>query len=331
MNSDSPMTTVEEALAVRLRLKRVFLRTLIVSLVTGTLIAVTVLLIGEFNQTTNRILGTLGVLALHSALAMACADALERRWWPALSRLGLILFAFNFFFFIGVIWLTSSEDWIIREILTTLVMIGYYALAIPPAALRERGRWRAAAYAGLGVCLIGFLMVLIAIWASDAESEMFARATGTAAILAGAFSHTCILGRIQLERKYAWIIKGTLGCLWLVALLLSHAILIDVYEDFLVRVIAAAGVLAGCGTLTLVILVSLKRVRKIERLESSDRVVELTCPRCAERQSLPVGDAKCGACGLKIRIEIEEPRCAGCGYLLWQLTERRCPECGREF
>jgi DNA-directed RNA polymerase subunit RPC12/RpoP len=44
-----------------------------------------------------------------------------------------------------------------------------------------------------------------------------------------------------------------------------------------------------------------------------------------------VGDSKCGNCGLKFRIEIEEPRCARCGYLLWQLTERRCPECGQTF
>ena len=39
-------------------------------------VLVFVLLFGQFNQTTNRILGTLGVLAVHSAILMACADAL---------------------------------------------------------------------------------------------------------------------------------------------------------------------------------------------------------------------------------------------------------------
>ena len=82
-----------------LRLKKIFLRALIVSLVTGTLIAVGVLLFGQFNQTTNRILGTLGVLALHSGIAMACTEALERRFWPALSRLGIILFSLNLVLF----------------------------------------------------------------------------------------------------------------------------------------------------------------------------------------------------------------------------------------
>lgn len=331
MENSTDTSQLEAALETRLRLKRVFLRTLIVSLVTGTAIAVAVLLFGTFNQTTGRILGTLGVLALHSALAMLCADALERRWWPTLSRLGLILFGINFFCFIAVIWLTTRDEWIGREIVTTLALIGFYALAIPPAAARERGRWLAAAYAGLAACFAAFAMVLAIIWAFESENEWFARATATAAIIAAALSHTCVLGRIRLDLKFAWIVTGTLGCLWLLVSLLSYAILADDFEDFLMRLTAATGVLAGCGTLTLVILVSLKRVKKIERIESSARSIELACPRCTRRQTLPVGDARCEECALKIRIEIEEPRCAACGYLLWQLTERRCPECGRPF
>jgi hypothetical protein len=43
------------------------------------------------------------------------------------------------------------------------------------------------------------------------------------------------------------------------------------------------------------------------------------------------GASQCTACGLKLRIEIEEPRCAKCDYLLWQLPQRRCPECGTAF
>ena len=331
MAESTPKAGFEEALTTRLRLKRIFLRVLIASLVTGTAIAVAVLLFGTFGPTTNRILGSLGVLALHSALAMACADALERRWWPALSRIGLVLFALNFCFFIAVIWLTIGGDTIIRETLTTLVLIGYYALALPPAALREQRRWLGAAYAGLAASVIGFGMVVLAIWASEVTSDTYVRATGSLAIIAGALAHTCLLGRIQIEPKFSWIVLGTLACLWLVAVLLCYLILTNYLDDFLVRATTAAGVMAGCGTLTLVILVSLKRVKKIERLESSARSIELACPRCARRQSLPVGDTKCEECGLKIRIEIEEPRCAQCGYLLWQLPERRCPECGREF
>ena len=80
----------------RLRLKKVFLRTLVLSLTACALVAVVALLIGTFNETTARILSTLGALAVHSGMAMACAHALERQRWPKLSTTGLILFGFNF-------------------------------------------------------------------------------------------------------------------------------------------------------------------------------------------------------------------------------------------
>jgi len=315
----------------RLRLKRIFLRTLIVSLVTGTLIAVFVLLFGQFNQTTNRILGTLCVLAVHSAIAMACADALEKRYWPWLSRLALILYSINFIVFVVIIWATSSDDPLMRVTLTTFVLTGYYVLAIPPAALREKGRWPPASFGGLCICLIGFLMVMWAIWCTEFDDEQYARATGVAAVLAFSLSHTCLLGRVRTTPSNIWLVRGTLAFVWMTAGIFSYAILADDFDEFIVRLLGAGAVLDVCGSFTLVILGRLKGVEKIERLQTSEKEIELSCPRCSEWQDVPAGDSKCRSCGLKFRIEIEEPRCAQCGYLLWRLTERRCPECGREF
>jgi hypothetical protein len=323
--------TDHELLESRLRLKRVFLQAMIASLVTSALIAVGILLFGEFNQTTNRILGTLGVLAVHSGLALVCTVTLERRWWPILSRLGIILFAANFVLFVTIIWSTTSDSVIGREIATTLVLIGYYIVAIPPAALRERGRWLPIAYAALTCGALGFGMALIAIWAEEAESELFARLTLVAAVFACSLSHTCLLGFARAVSPNTWIVRTTAVCIWIVAAILSHAILVDDLAEFRARVLGAAGVLDACGSLTLVVLARLKRVQKVEQLQSSAKEIELVCPRCTKRQVGSAGDSKCDDCGLKFRIEIEEPRCAHCGYLLWQLTERRCPECGQTF
>jgi hypothetical protein len=323
--------TATAALESRLRLKRWFLQAMIASLVTSALIAVGILLFGEFNRTTGRILGTLGVLAVHSGLALVCTVMLERRWWPALSRLGIILFTVNFIAFITIIWSTTNDSLILDEIATTLVLIGYYIVAIPAAALRERGRWLPIAYIALACCGLGFGMALIAIWAQEAENEMFAQLTAVAAIFACSLSHTSLLGFAREVSPNTWIVRGTALCIWILAAVLSHGILVDDLTEFQARIAGAAGVLDACGSLTLVVLARLKRVQKVERLQSSEKEIELVCPRCTTRQVVGAGDSKCRECGLKFRIEIEEPRCAACGYLLWQLTERRCPECGQTF
>jgi predicted RNA-binding Zn-ribbon protein involved in translation (DUF1610 family) len=330
-----------ELLESRLRLKRVFLQAMIASLVTSALIAVGILLFGEFNQTTNRILGTLGVLAVHSGIATACADMLERRLWPTLSRLGIAIFSANFVVFVTLIWLPAMTwlpvaswlpNWSIeRESATTAVLIGYFVLAIPPAALRERGRWLPIAYSALGFGVLGFGMALVAFWAEGVENEIFVRLTGVAAVYACSFSHTCLLGFARGVSPNTWIVRATGVCIWIVAAILSHGILVDDLSEFRARIAGAAGVLDACGSLTLVILARLKRVQKVEQLQTSDKELELVCPRCTERQVVRAGNSKCRECGLKFRIEIEEPRCARCGYLLWQLTERRCPECGETF
>ncbi len=54
----------------------------------------------------------------------------------------------------------------------------------------------------------------------------------------------------------------------------------------------------------------------------------LACPRCGKKQNVAIGEASCVACDLRISTRIEEPRCLSCGYLLYQLTSDRCPECG---
>jgi len=61
-----------------LRLKRLFLRGLVCSLVACALVAVGVLLAAAFNETTGKILTTLAALAVHSGFAMVCAASLER-------------------------------------------------------------------------------------------------------------------------------------------------------------------------------------------------------------------------------------------------------------
>ncbi len=101
------------------------------------------------------------------------------------------------------------------------------------------------------------------------------------------------------------------------------------YEtSILWRGIGASGILAGCGTLALVVLAVLNRQIDYEPGSKEMLSLFLACPRCGKKQNLAIGESSCVACDLRISTRIEEPRCRKCGYLLYKLTSDRCPECG---
>lgn len=316
----------------RLRLKRWFLRTLVISLGACAFVAVLALLLGRFTETTARILLTLGALALHSGVAMACTATLERRLWPRLSTLGLAVFGLNLAVLLACIWWPGGlGDPLGRALLTTAALLGYYVLAIPSADLLERGRFAPLPLAGQLACAAGFLMLLVCIWASDTENVAFGKATATAAFAGGALAHTCLILRIPGGRTLGWLLAATLASAWLVALMATLAVWLEPMNELFFRFFGAAGVIAACGTLSLLILAKLRQVGTAGQLQTTPATITLHCPRCTTAQTVAAGNAQCGTCGLKLRIEIEEPRCARCGYLLWNLPQRRCPECGESF
>ena len=328
MNANAPVDLV----SARLRLTRWFLRVLVISLSACALVAVVALLLGNFNETTARILLTLGALALHSGVAMACAASLERRLWPRLSLFGLFAFGISFCVLIVCIWWPGGlGEPVIRAILTTGALLGYYILAIPSADLHERRQWPPLPLVGLVACGVGLLMVLVCIWAEPTEDLTFLKATGVVAVIAFSLAHTCLLVRVPGGPALTWLLRGTLACVWAVAAMWSAAIVLEPDDELFFRMFGALGVLDASGSLSLLIMAKLRQIGKIEKLQTTPAHIEIRCPRCTTSQVLDAGKSQCTACGLKFTIEIEEPRCAKCDYLLWQLPERRCPECGTSF
>lgn len=316
----------------RLQVKRWFLRTLVISLGACAFVAVLALLLGQFTETTARILLTLGALALHSGVALACTATLERRLWPRFSTLGLVAFGLNFAVLLaGIWWPGGLGEPVGRALLTTAALLGYYVLATPSADLLERGRFAPLPLAGQLACAAGFVMLLVCIWAPEHENIAFGKATATAAFAAGALAHACLILRIPGSRTFGWLLAATLASAWLVALMATLAVWLKPESELFYRFFGAAGVVAACGTLSLAILAKLRQVGHPGQLQTTPATIALQCPRCTTAQTVSAGSAQCQACGLKLRIEIEEPRCARCGYLLWNLPQRRCPECGTSF
>lgn len=333
MHSQQHKTEPDDTLAARLSLKRRFLLSLVISLTACAATAIAALLLSTFNQTTARILGTLLALAFHSGIAMACAASLERRRWPTLNIVALILFSLNFAVLLICIWWPAirTDDYAIRAILTTLTLLGAYLFAIPCTAIAQTQRWKPLPLLGLGACAAAFLMVLVCIWSNGDVTETFAKATWIAAVVTFSFSHLCLIGMVPALPSLRWLLALAVASLWTMAAVAISIILATPAGEHIVRLAGAVGVLDAAASLALLIMTKAKQVENIQQLQSTPARLKIHCPRCETPQVVEAGPSKCHACGLKFRIHIEEPRCAKCGYLLWQLPQRRCPECGTTF
>jgi hypothetical protein len=74
------------------------------------------------------------------------------------------------------------------------------------------------------------------------------------------------------------------------------------------RLALASGILASCGTLALVILACLNRLTGRGVTEGHGATITIRCPKCDQRQTIPLEDAACSRCGLRIQVHVEEPQ-----------------------
>lgn len=105
-------------------------------------------------------------------------------------------------------------------------------------------------------------------------------------------------------------------------------------DNFLTRTTVAAGILATCSTLAMIVLAFLNRALSEPRDAKSEMPadllskVSLTCPVCAKAMTVAAGSSSCDGCGLQFLIKMREPRCQACGYNLLNIKSDKCPECG---
>lgn len=200
------------------------------------------------------------------------------------------------------------------------------------AGTGDRRYWRwlgvaaaAAAYAGAAWSIIT---------GARGEEEIFVSIVTVACVVAHANASFCVPVPPG-ARWLAWatVVAGVAtGGAVITSMMMSRAGTYDTdpAKQLIVRLASASAVLAGCGTLALLVLSRLTRRSEGPREFSTREIreISLTCPLCGRRQKLPRGGGRCAGCGLVIRISLQEPRCESCDYSLIMFTGDRCPECG---
>jgi hypothetical protein len=79
-------------------------------------------------------------------------------------------------------------------------------------------------------------------------------------------------------------------------------------EELLGRLAGPAAIIAGCGTLALLILAKInQRFVPVATALADLREITLTCPRCQAKQTIAIGSGECEACGLLIQVRVHEP------------------------
>jgi hypothetical protein len=226
-----------------------------------------------------------------------------------------------------------------RVLLSTLTFGLFSMVAMGCAMVMERGRLVRLMWAGLACAALAMVSWLAAIWFPSMwrrGGDVLVQCGGTFTVAGVAIAH---VGRLALyrfdQRNMEAVRVGTmatataLGAAIVTLMWFYDAIEGVIDEDIIFRGLGVMGVLAACGSVVTPIL---SRVQGLDRRGSGESMpprvsIELVCPRCSARQTMPAGPSHCATCRLRITIEVEEPRCV-CGYLLYRLESERCPECG---
>lgn len=260
----------------RLQLTRWFLRAVVAALVAGAAVAIIALLTNSFNETTARILISLGGLAIHCGAAMSAAAALERGLWPHLNRVGLLAFAVTFGVLMVGVWHPDGLDLpALRGMATALATLAAYVVAIPGANLLERGRHRPTTVAAVLSTVAAYGLLLVAIWGEQGENRPLFKAIFATMIVAGSLAQVCMLLHVPGSTKLVTLLTVTLLAIAGVAGMGIYAIYTELDNELYYRILGAVGVVDGCGTLSLAIVAWLKRIGPAHH-----HGIELRCPHC---------------------------------------------------
>ena len=166
---------------------------------------------------------------------------------------------------------------------------------------RRHWRWLGVAAAGAAVAISAYAIIRNI----HETSAFFVCVVSVAAVVA----HANAMAWCPLKPAQWWLLWGTIGAGIATGGFVDLARITTPWqEEMLGRLAGATAIIAGCGTLALLVLARInQRIVPAAASLADLREITLTCPRCRAKQTIAIGSGECGACGLVIQVRVHEP------------------------
>jgi hypothetical protein len=273
---------------------------------------------------------TMVVLALVGLPAVGLVALASSPVGKVAGRIGAFIAAANALIYLVAVWYEVPGKYEVRDKLVDTAW-ALSAAAVPAIACMagigtDKKHWR---WLGILASAAAFLMLLYGTWIhSSKETAPLVCVFSVAALAA----YANVVTMLPLTRGQMWLRWSAVGAAaaTLLCIDLNEIVPSSSNAPLLERFATGFGIITASATLALLVMGRLNRRPDYEgRAGEPPRAITLLCPRCRKKQTLPVGDAKCGACKLRIYTRIELPLCPNCGYDTSTLAAGgRCPECG---
>ncbi len=151
-------------------------------------------------------------------------------------------------------------------------------------------------------------------------------------LLAFTFLVIGILGLANLRGGALWVRRITIYCILALAAMITYGILGGPSYPFSEEYLLRGGMVLTMAVATGGISVAVMHRRYVEpgwgQTPPLEFRMRITCPGCGNTLDVKPGRSTCRTCRLHFQIEVHPATCSHCGYLLYRLTNDRCPECG---
>jgi hypothetical protein len=168
-----------------LSIKRLFGLVLVFALCTSALLAIGILLLGEFDETQARILVTTGLIGFFSLLALPGGILLDQGRLAALAWATIVLAAFSFVIAMNLTWGDSDSENLWKVAGSATAITGAFSQASTSTSRRrptDTSSVRTLYLLSLGSVSLLAILILTAIW-GEVDDEGFYRFLGAVAVL----------------------------------------------------------------------------------------------------------------------------------------------------
>lgn len=249
---------------------------------------------------------TMLFLAATSVPAIAFSAIMKRPDGALSARVGLFASAVVFVLLMVGTWggwlgEVRAERWHLLGLSLAVFAVLAVLCLVGTGTDRRHWRWLGVAAAATAFSISAYAIILDI----HETSAFFVCVVSVAAVVA----HANTMAWCPLKPAQRWLLWGTIGAGIATAGFVDLARITTPWqEEMLGRLAGATAIMAGCGTLALLVLARInQRIVPVPATVADFREITLTCPRCRARQTIAIGSAKCGACGLIIQVRVQEP------------------------